>query len=112
MTADLGAFLQARYDEDEAAARVATPGPWGPSGKSVIDGDGIAFVEAPRRDAAHIARHDPARVLRGIEAKRRVVGRINSHAAGMGVDEVHGDVLRALAAEYADHPDFDPSWSE
>src|SRR5688572_20799212 len=66
-------FLLARLTEDEAAARAAAgehgvyPGTWWgqeaggePSGVSSEDG-------------AHIARHDPARVLAECEAKRRIV---------------------------------------
>lgn len=60
--------------------------------------------------AAHIAAHDPARVLREIAAKRRMIGRINSHAAIMGWDEVHGDLLRSLALPYADRPGYREDW--
>lgn len=64
----------------------------------------------------HIARHDPARVLRDIAAKRDVI------AAASKVLEapVNGElpdaprlaeqVLCALAGAYSDHDDFDPEW--
>jgi hypothetical protein len=58
----------------------------------------------------HIVAHDPARVLREIDAKRRIIGRINSHAAVMGWDEVHGDLLRSLALPYADRPGYREEW--
>ncbi|MEW2161430.1 DUF6221 family protein [Streptomyces sp. NPDC007084] len=60
--------------------------------------------------APHVAEHDPARVLREIDAKRRMIGRINSHATMMGWDEVHGDLLRLLAAPYADRPGYREEW--
>lgn len=60
--------------------------------------------------AAHIAEHDPARVLREIEAKRGLLARVQNHAAIMGRDEVHNDLLRLLALPYADLPGFQESW--
>lgn len=85
--------------------------------------------------AGHITRHDPARVLRDVEAKRRLLHvHAREHAClnltGRGdtstVDsrpwelweewdtrEMDGVclVLRLLALPYSDHPDYDPSWS-
>ena len=127
MTADLVQFLRARLDEDLEVARL-TLGPnvmarvrhghpvprWVPSPEGdagIWDSDGtprVKFVWAQERD--HIVRHDPARVLREVEAKRRIIGRIDSHATVMGWDEVHGDLLRALALPYNDHPDYRPEW--
>jgi len=89
---DLIARVRAVLDQDEAHARLALGGPWvsrgcadAPSGiMSVIsestsltvahkpDGDTVG----PRGHAAsfpHIARHDPARVLRAVAWQRRVV---------------------------------------
>jgi hypothetical protein len=57
-------------------------------------------------DAAdHIARHDPARVLAEIEAKRRIVD-LTEHGCG----DDYQRVQRALALPYADHPDYDERW--
>ncbi|MEV4908742.1 DUF6221 family protein, partial [Streptomyces albidoflavus] len=101
MTADLIAFLRARLDEDEAGARnAAEPEAWvelnreplpswstelwaNPDRAAVIAGASSAFPvavtpvgmddgDADTR-AAHIARHDPARVLAEVEAKRKAV---------------------------------------
>ncbi|AMM12338.1 DUF6221 family protein [Streptomyces albidoflavus] len=118
MTADLIAFLRARLDEDEAVARAATAGPWVESGVG-DHGWGVSFsapgsgVEADdssqgRADAAHIARHDPARVLAEVEAKRQIVERYAWLCE-------HGDtggawVLPLLALPYADHPDYRDAW--
>lgn len=69
----------------------------------------------------HIARHDPARVLREVEAKRRILytcdtaTRMWLHARteeyADGVADPGDTILRALASVYADHPDFDGSWA-
>ena len=85
----------------------------------------------------HIARHDPARVLAECEAKRRIVenerwrpwppamecaghpgpfmphgdyGEDYCFAAGPHQDGLNEN-LRALAAVYADHPDYDQEWA-
>lgn len=141
----LAEFLLARYAEDEAAARAASPSPWQYGSVESIAGG--ALYDATRRIAsiayeqpddhdgtiarhllwqeadangAHIARHDPARVLADVAAKRAIVARCE-HAvksfdrypnAGNGM-AVHAltDVLRALAQVYSSHPDFRAEWS-
>jgi len=63
------------------------------------------------------------RVLAECETKRRLVefhtdgdrcvsvsGEV-CEACHYGVSPCHGDVLRTLAAVYADHPDYDPAWA-
>lgn len=133
MTDELVAFLRARLDEDEQAARDATPpqdplsaapGHWNvhleskDDGWAVEDASGLwaAVTGYPRGKAAHIARHDPARVLRDVEAKRRI---LNMELPGYydnpyanGWDDAHGDVLYLLALPYADHPDYRQEWTE
>lgn len=62
---DLIAFVAARLDEDEAAARAAVNFSYGvPDWCDDGDPDGV-----------HIARHDPARVLREVEASRKLLVR-------------------------------------
>jgi hypothetical protein len=87
---DLTAFISARLDEDEAAARGLAGTTW--TAKRLGDHDyeiwvipeplihataptaGIADVQ--REDVAeHIARHDPRRALREVAAKRAIVKR-------------------------------------
>lgn len=127
MSDDLIEFLRARLDEDFEAVRLALgvnvmagiqhgePAPrWVPSPKGdagVWDTDGVPrvkFVWSRERD--HIVRHDPARVLAEVEAKRRIVDRY----AWL---REHGDtgdaawVLPLLAAVYATHPDYRPEWA-
>lgn len=75
----------------------------------------------------HIARHDPARVLREVAAKRSVIGkylwadRVRERMEEDDDDvkwewifksEALVEVLRALASVYSDHPDFNPDWAE
>ncbi|MCW2092834.1 UNVERIFIED_ORG: hypothetical protein M2328_006114 [Rhodococcus erythropolis] len=77
-------------------------------------------------DGTHIARHDPARVLREVAAKRELVAREESgrcqghpkpwlrhgeYGAGFCFTPPEGSVLYVLASAYADHPDFNPDWT-
>jgi hypothetical protein len=116
---DLVSFLAARLDEDEAAALACqTPGPWvaathpsvswivtGADGDCVVSNEGSPTPE----EAAHIARHDPARVLREVAAKRAIVASYEDAAthefAGLQVAVGH------LAAAYGEHPDYRPEWA-
>ena len=109
MDEGLIAFLNARLDEDEAAAKA-----WLPLGNPT----------AMQRE--HIARQDPGRVLREVEAKRVILGRhkplseASSHLAcawcSDDVDTVSLDMrwpcpdVLSLAAVYSDHPDYRPEW--
>lgn len=162
--ADIHAFIAARLDEDEAAARAAivqrengdqwrvghatrredyefvsihTPPP------TVVEIAGTGFDATGgihgEHFAAHIARHDPARVLAEIAAKRQhIVMWQEAHAEGrtrltrinaapvdddkllrrlnidyyeaLGMLAVAEKVLRLDANVYAEHPDYDPEW--
>lgn len=146
---DIAQFLAARLDEDEAAAEAAShyvlrekwhavewyDGEFVASGRRTAHVDIHGLAGAPitsrgalrREDAEHIARHDPARVLAEVAAKRRVLARHYGststplRAICEGCAYNYADIdpryhldecpeLRDLAAIYADHPDFDPSW--
>ena len=151
---DITEFLKARLDEDEAAAAAASDGPWVPwRGRPglglrhleygvMLPGQGAgslaAIAAASRADAEHIARHDPARVLREVEAKRAILAEHRS-LGGMfpncsacarwapgsyhGVEEEWEEppddmsrvgfscrTVRLLAAAWSDHADYDSSW--
>src|SRR5216683_5454639 len=117
MSADLIEFLSARLDEDEAAANAAEAAqrqPW-------QDGE---WMEKHPADLAHHARHDPARVLREVAAKRAILefyveppdgvrtGNaevISSAEGGSGRNPRVLTVIEAivldLAAVWSDHPD-------
>ena len=141
---DLVEFLRARLDEDEAAGRAATPSPWSYNpGKVWLDGEafesydrskGEEFVghggPSPFRgcvaatgpadhaqsmaDAAFIARHEPARALAEVDAKRRIIAEhhpvdpCDAHDASF--QTVECDTLRLLALPYADHRDYREEW--
>ena len=130
---DLVAWLREQVDEDERVARAAmhrprshppTIGHWGYVHEDLVDGDGL--VLAPRvwiPAAEHIARHDPARVLREVAAKRRILD-WHRHATfyrePIGPTcEVCGDhdgedwcqTLRLLALPYADRDGYRSEWA-
>lgn len=130
---ELVRWLGEQLDEDERIARAAghehvAPAPWrGESwddavlnGDGLVDakGDGIAVVKGERvRD--HLVRHDPARVLREIDAKRRILA---EHALNGWVCSTCDDgevppqafpcpTLRLLALPYADRPGYRAEWA-
>lgn len=113
MSDDLVAFLRARLDEDEAAAKLAARegGTWTqddpqryPGSISSLGGQVVYAEGAPdENQAPHIARHDPARVLREVEAKRAI---LDEYLAAPGWPQ---DVV-LLAAVYSDHPDYRDEW--
>ncbi|MFK4797803.1 DUF6221 family protein [Streptomyces sp. MPA0124] len=85
---ELVQWLREQLDDDERTARAATDGPWTTMGQRVLDpsppsnrlGIGMAVGHAAasadyNETAEHIARHDPERVLREIDAKRQLVAR-------------------------------------
>jgi hypothetical protein len=126
---DLIAFVTARLDEDEAAAKLAARegGAWEqddpdrrPGAISSLAGPVVYDEGSPDEyQGAHIARHDPARVLREVAAKRAIVRR-----CGWSVNEpdqypnglVSPRALLArqnlvdLAAVWNDHPDYRAEW--
>ena len=143
VSGDLVAFLRARLDEDDRAALDVS---WDDDDSRrwtayhrkyddrwvLIDGmDEGVEVHSTAADAGavvrHAARHDPARVLRDVEAKRRVV---ELHYAEL-VEVINADgdersgywcaecdgapfpcrTLRLLAWAYADHQDYRPEWA-
>jgi hypothetical protein len=85
----------------------------------------ISDEEVSPQVARHIARHDPARVLREVEAGRRLVmALIAAERYRAGADSLgnlagsyaageHAGLMRAAefrAAVYDDHPDYDEAW--
>lgn len=89
--AGLVTALNAGLDEDEQAAKAASPGPWtvglartAEVGELGIFSGGAGVVGSgyegggvwDRSDADHIARHDPARELREVAAKRDLIAAI------------------------------------
>lgn len=146
-------FLEARIAEDEAVAKAALHHPrtynkatqdfdqtgtdngsWhtssfcDPYDQRMVEGVGITIYDEgghTAEQAEHIARHDPARILREVAAKRAVMiaaddatsydmtveGDRGVGSRNMIEDPYVGDViLRALACAYSDHPDFNEEW--
>jgi hypothetical protein len=94
-------FLLARLDEDEQAAR------------GQLRSGGILPFESIAQTADHRARHGPLRVLREVAAKRSMVQMWRTRARaqhGSGRPDVAAAMIVAMAAVFAEHPDFDPSW--
>ncbi|MFD3532025.1 DUF6221 family protein [Streptomyces sp. NPDC058664] len=132
---DFDAFLDARLDEDEQTAREAG-GQWMvlpvsgwihtkavPSREWQPPGSDHHVASAPLEgDRAHIVRHDPARVLAEVDAKRRLA---ELHQAA-DYEYADGPVcltcdqggplpypcptLRLLALPYGPHPDYRDKW--
>jgi len=143
-------FVTERLDDDERVAREAggdrwverggevvsaalAAGDYGPQGYWVAsssfscEGESEALHEG---HGAHIARHDPARALRDVEAKRRILAGVAKwldphpdrpctneglfgvecelHAAAIG--RISPEVLPLLAMVWTEHPDFDEAW--
>jgi hypothetical protein len=136
---DLSGFLLARIAEDEAVSRAAVERNGATWSTYDLDHNGVRITgttefgnpRAYRGDdalwddegalgmfeetAAHVVRHDPARVLAECDAKRRIVElcqrlehkRMNDNLWNIDEDE---EILAALALPYANHPDYREEW--
>ena len=131
---DLVRWLGEQLDEDERIARGATDGPWTRWQGGRLHGFGdlihpvltpgqkpgakAVIVTASWLDADHIAEWDPARVLREIDTKRRI---IDEHTLNGWVCSTCDDgevppqafpcpTLRLLALPYADRPGYREEW--
>ncbi|MFI1580031.1 DUF6221 family protein [Embleya sp. NPDC020630] len=133
MTDDLVAFLRARLDEaaHDANAAASEIGPdwyYDAESGSVASRREHDMVATGAQDqlgperGAHIARHDPARVLRDVAARRRIVENYTK-VCGYGRggytprDEAYvlaegalATTIKILATVYADHPDYQEAW--
>lgn len=131
-------FLRARLDDEQTAR--AAGGRWlvlpgknwvtAPSAKQQPDPDHRVAVAPRTKELIHIARHDPARVLREVDAKRDLIRLAFEYAAsvdeewgcGHNADQIAAGhcawlrpdeltTLRLLALPYQAHPDFRPEWA-
>jgi len=110
-------FIADRLDEDEAAARAAQGTRWGQCDhrmnpyvihdvdvyRPTIPAPGRIITAESPETRAHIARHDPARVLREITAKRRVLDR---HCRSED-DTVTDYCTACTSGDYAGYPDVE-----
>jgi hypothetical protein len=126
---ELVQWLREQLDDDERTARAATDGPWTTMGQRVLDpsppsnrlGIGMAVGHAAasadyNETAEHIARHDPERVLREIDAKRQLLYQFEQRGNSVRATVkpptggVWDDMLRLLALPYADRPGYREEW--
>jgi len=141
---DLVKWLRAQLDDDERIAREATPGPWwynpgkqwlGPEAfekydlrqgeefvgyggphpfTGAVSATGPANNPQSMRDAEFIAEHDPARALREIDTKRRLLEwlvRKDDWALDNNLWTWDSDeALCLLALPYADRPGYREEW--
>jgi hypothetical protein len=118
-------FCRARCGEDEVTAETA--GGDGPQGRweqvdpescpGRIDCDSgyvVTYDEGSPDDgqAPHIARHDPARVLREVAAKRAVLDSYEAsvRSVGPGLSRSQLRPVAAQAAIWSDHPGYEEGW--
>ncbi|MFE4691250.1 DUF6221 family protein [Streptomyces sp. NPDC056749] len=126
---ELTSFLRARLAEDEATAigaresEFCEDGRWvvrGPFGDSQLLGSVQSEVseailgedtdDVPFPLALHVARHDPARTLADVEAKRRLIDWVLRWPMRPAPPSSVNGVLELLALPYADHPDYRKDW--
>ncbi|GAA3793857.1 DUF6221 family protein [Streptomyces phyllanthi] len=124
MDDDLVTFLRARFDEEAGLARRCGR-EWSACGDAVDFGQAESSGFDPAI-AQHIALHDPARVLREVGARRRVLAR-HTLSPALGDPELpwenrddcqfDGDLwpcddLLDLALPYIGHADFPEQYAE
>lgn len=107
-------FLLARIAEDEALAH----------GVVLDTGDGLLLVDEPVTIGGHQIVASASRVLAECEAKRRIVDLHQAADVDYGLESCFScgardgwhdlpfpcPTLKALAAVYADHPDYRDEW--
>lgn len=138
MSGALVRFIEARLAEDEETAhRAGAEHPdWAYDRETFAVRSGASWQWVASRanpggdmplsdvDVAHIARHDPARVLREVDAKRRILAEVvamiddmdreleNEFGHGGRVTTGKSDLLlKLLAVPYESHPAYDPAWA-
>jgi Family of unknown function (DUF6221) len=121
---DLIAFVRARLDEDEAAARAVEdnsepwPGQWEADGNYALrthNGWVLATAGTPGGEfrpgvLAHIARHDPARALRDVAADRLILAVYVLQNEDPGYLKGLKYAIACRAERFSDHPDYRPEW--
>lgn len=132
---DLVTWLRAQLDEDERVARAIAAPDWTEGAawlRDMIDPlpsqlrahPGMMPMNVTEEDVRHIARWDPRRVLREIEAKRRIIYELGAQASryrdgdpttiispeGRALANQARRYLRLLALPYADRPGYRDEW--
>jgi hypothetical protein len=110
---DLVRWLRAQLDVDAARAQ-ACPG----NGEWTAEDIAVYGADLSPEVRTHMAEHDPARVLREIDAKRKAVdhySQVFQHAVD-GADSyvkiaaALSRQLRIMASVYADRPGYREAW--
>lgn len=119
-------FIEARITEDERIAHEAASvdgehwteeDPFGGDSPDRVEGSGDTAVgyDMFEKVPPHIARHDPARVLRQCASLRQIVEDIQELVEdGEAPTLVHATTvwrLAPVAAIWSDHPDFREGWA-
>lgn len=131
---DLVEFLRARLDEREQLARDAAGSgqqSWVDTLEETPDGENCYWAVRVRGHrygfidldddlpsasrSKHIATNDPASALVDIEAKRRIIDRVERYLSTHFGDDSSGEVvceeiLEFLALPFVDHPDYQVHW--
>ncbi|MFF9215595.1 DUF6221 family protein [Streptomyces viridosporus] len=126
---DLVEWLRTQLDEDERIARDAADeleglelgGEWRYDGRSVETARERTMVAVGSQDfmepgiGGYIAAHDPARVLREIDAKRELLRQYEHLKHDVMPDDLTGvwaleAALRAFALVYAHRPGYREEW--
>jgi len=118
---DLIAFVKARLDEEEAAAKAAAERTGSPDWHLAETGDGRDVVMMGAHEhgchavlGAHIALHDPARERGEVAAKRRILAEYKGAVAITGEDDQYAAGLAmailSFAAVWSGHPDYRDEW--
>jgi hypothetical protein len=107
-------FLRARLDKDEQNARTAITDieAWGGTWEDFADAVWKRTTVEADGIADHIARHDPARVLRRIESGRKLIELCEKQWTHdlRGTEGGLEMALELAAYEYADHEDYCQEW--
>jgi hypothetical protein len=118
---DLVQWLLAQLDEDERIARGCSGTEWWEHPKNWVSAPQLNRIAVVMHDGdrAHIIRHDPRRMLREIDAKRRVLAIHRPYVpepdqaclgcAG-GIMFTSCPVVRLLALPYADRAGYREEW--
>lgn len=125
---DLISWLRQQLDTDEQLALAASPGPWRPNAEhdevlavdDVRVADGFALSGRQLRATVdHITTHDPARVLRQVQAHRAILDAYEAEDngaryGGCGDDcewKALGYAVKLLASIYSDRDGYREEWS-
>lgn len=127
---DLITWLKAQLDDDERKARKAGAASWSVGIEETSDGENAYysvsaygesewFIDAGATEHEHakleqIAAHDPARVLREVEAKRRLIDRCERALGALDIEDpervLAEDALDLIALPFSDRPGYREEW--